>query len=121
VTPTGPAYTYSAVLHRVVDGDTYELTIDLGFRVYARLMVRLLGYSSPERNAKGGSAATRVAQTILENRPLLVRSYRDKQTFARWLGEVWVMSDFGDWQSVGALLVIAGAAVVDNRTGVANG
>ena len=59
--PTGPAYIYKAKLHRVIDGDTYELMVDLGFRVMSRLTVRLNGYSCPElREPKGKEAARSV-------------------------------------------------------------
>jgi micrococcal nuclease len=34
-------WTYNARLERVVDGDTYDLIVDLGFRTYTHIRVRL--------------------------------------------------------------------------------
>jgi len=34
-------YRYRAVCHRVIDGDTYDLAIDLGFKVTLTVPVRL--------------------------------------------------------------------------------
>lgn len=106
---TGPAYVYKAVLHRVVDGDTYELIVDLGFRVQARLMIRLRNYACPELREPKGRAAAEYAQALLAGRTLLVESYKDKQSFARWVADVWIHDDQGPiW--VGEQLVEAGLA-----------
>lgn len=44
---TRPAYRYRAAVIRVVDGDTFELSIDAGFHVHVQTHVRLLGWSCP--------------------------------------------------------------------------
>jgi micrococcal nuclease len=45
-------YHYDAIVNRVIDGDTVNLTIDLGFRMYHRANCRLYGINTPELNAK---------------------------------------------------------------------
>lgn len=45
-------YHYKAVVNRIVDGDTIELTIDLGFTVYWKSTCRLYGINTPELNSK---------------------------------------------------------------------
>jgi micrococcal nuclease len=42
-------YTYSAIIDHVVDGDTLDLTVDLGFKLSARMRVRLAGVDTPEK------------------------------------------------------------------------
>lgn len=106
--PTGPAYIYRAQLFRVIDGDSWELSVDAGFRVSIRLMCRLQGYSCPELREAGGTEAALAAAALLAGRQLLVRSYKDRQTFARWVADVWVLAE--TWQSVGELLVAQGHA-----------
>lgn len=101
-----PAYRYRASLVRVIDGDTYELSIDLGFKVYATLPIRLYGWNCPEHNAPGGPEATGFATTVLTGQPLVIESYKSRQTFARWLATVWV-----DGNNLGDLLAAAGHAV----------
>jgi micrococcal nuclease len=41
-------YTYQAQVLRVIDGDTVELDIDLGFDIRHRCMARLRGINAPE-------------------------------------------------------------------------
>lgn len=41
-------YDYNAKVLRVVDGDTVEALIDLGFRTHHKGMVRLYGIDTPE-------------------------------------------------------------------------
>ncbi len=41
-------YTYRATVDRVVDGDTLDLTIDLGFHTFRKERVRLKGVDTPE-------------------------------------------------------------------------
>lgn len=43
-----PTYTYSAEVLRVIDGDTLDLRIDLGFRITTKQRVRLFGINTPE-------------------------------------------------------------------------
>lgn len=41
-------WTYKAELDRVVDGDTYDLTVDLGFGTYKSIRVRARGIDTAE-------------------------------------------------------------------------
>lgn len=52
------AYTYAADLRRVIDGDTLEVAVDLGFRVSIVQRIRLLDIDAPERHTQPGRAAT---------------------------------------------------------------
>jgi micrococcal nuclease len=45
-------YTYLATVERVVDGDTAELTIDLGFKVMWKANCRFHGINTPELTSK---------------------------------------------------------------------
>ena len=42
-------YEYRAKLKRVVDGDTVDFVVDLGFHVHTTIRTRLLGVDTPER------------------------------------------------------------------------
>jgi micrococcal nuclease len=50
-------YNYKATLNRVVDGDTVNLTIDLGFRLTYTANCRLAGINAPELNTSDGKTA----------------------------------------------------------------
>lgn len=46
-------YTYNVKeVIRVVDGDTIDLVVDLGFSIFHRIRVRLLGIDAPETRTK---------------------------------------------------------------------
>ena len=99
-----PAYRYRATLSRVIDGDTYVLRVDLGFRVSADLTFRLRGYDAAERADACGPSETAQARRLLEGASeIVVESYKDTQTFARWVADIYV-----DGQPLVALLA-AGA------------
>ncbi len=43
---------YGATLNKVIDGDTIELMVDLGFNVHHKIRVRLYGVNTPESRTK---------------------------------------------------------------------
>ena len=45
-------YNYNAKLDRVVDGDTVDAIIDLGFDVYVKKRIRLGGINAPESRTR---------------------------------------------------------------------
>ena len=40
-------YEYAATVERVVDGDTVDVTLDLGFSIQYQARIRLLGINTP--------------------------------------------------------------------------
>ena len=65
-------YEYKAIVDRVVDGDTIDVTIDLGFKVWKKMRVRMEGINTPESRTrdkeekKRGLAAKDRLKEILE-------------------------------------------------------
>ena len=65
-------YEYKAVVDRVVDGDTIDVIIDLGFSVWKKMRVRMEGINTPESRTrdleekKRGLAAKDRLKNILE-------------------------------------------------------
>ena len=45
-------YEYKAVVDRVVDGATIDVTIDLGFSVWKKMRVRMEGINTPESRTR---------------------------------------------------------------------
>ena len=46
------AYEYHAKVDRIVDGDTIDVTIDLGFHTHIKTRVRLEGINAPESRTR---------------------------------------------------------------------
>lgn len=112
----GPAYEYRATVKRVVDGDTLDLDIDLGFELRAVTRVRLLGVNAPEvvgaNKAAGLAAAAFVSQWVDEcDSQVLIRSFKahQREKYGRWLVEVFAPD--GSGSRLNADLVATGHAV----------
>lgn len=91
-------YEYRAKLIKVIDGDTVDLDIDLGFNVHINPMrFRLAGLNAPEKNSKNvaerAAAATASAtlEALLKDSPLVVKTEKDSQEkYGRYLANIWV-------------------------------
>ena len=46
--PSGPSYEFPVTITRVVDGDTVDAMIDIGFKIKYAERIRLLGLDTPE-------------------------------------------------------------------------
>lgn len=97
--PTRVPYTYHATVVRVIDGDTLEVMLDLGFNVLRREHLRLIGINTPELRDKDPAERARAqdAKAALvelverEGGHIVVKTSRDSQgKFGRFLAEVWV-------------------------------
>ena len=83
---------YWAQLVRVVDGDTVELNVDLGFYVSITISARLLRVDTPERGEEGFEEANATCAALLEEAAdaegwLLIRTERTGK-FGRWLVDI---------------------------------
>jgi micrococcal nuclease len=89
-------YEYRCTLNRVIDGDTVDLTIDLGFYIFRRERIRLLGINTPELTgptAAQGARAAAVLFDMLKGQPLTIQTKKDKtDKYGRMLGTLWAGS-----------------------------
>jgi len=107
-------YEYKATIRRVVDGDTVDVTLDLGFDILYNNRIRLLGIDTPESRTRdlkekslGLAAKDRVKELCPVGSTVILRTTKDgKGKFGRILGEIFV-----EEQSVNKLLVEEGHAV----------
>ena len=114
-------YTYNIKLLKVVDGDTIDANIDLGFNVTVKKRVRFLGVNAPEsrtrdleEKARGLAAKDRVKQLLEGTKTIQLKSHGVGK-YGRCLGELHI--DVVDGQekvtleSVNELLIKEGHAV----------
>lgn len=95
-----PSFVYSAKPLRVIDGDTIDFKVDLGFRVFVDIRVRLAGVDAPELRgetfAAGYNARDFVRQWIYPEGPgsvppdVTIATQKDPgDKYGRWLARVW--------------------------------
>jgi|TARA_Y100001973_G_C5148008_1_gene306499 micrococcal nuclease len=87
-------YTYKAKLLRVVDGDTCDAQVDLGFDVSVKKRIRFAGINAPEsrtrdlkEKAKGLAAKDRVKAILAEN-PSFTLESTEIGKYGRVLGKI---------------------------------
>ena len=84
-------YEYRAKVVRVIDGDTVDFLVDLGFKISFKIRTRLMGVNTPER----GKVDFKKATVMLENLMLskadedgynIIKTNKDKTgKYGRWL------------------------------------
>tara|TARA_R110001583_G_C5457532_1_gene391569 strand:+ start:120 stop:488 length:369 start_codon:yes stop_codon:yes gene_type:complete len=114
-------YTYKISLLKVVDGDTVDAEIDLGFDIKVKKRIRFMGINAPEsrtrdleEKAKGLAAKDRVKQLLDGCGNVTLKSHGVGK-FGRCLGEIFL--DMVDGQekltlvSLNELLINEGHAI----------
>ena len=88
-------YQYMCKLERVVDGDTIDVKIDLGFDIHHSARVRMMGIDTPEsrtRNlaekALGLASKARLKELLKGKKIKLATSKEGKGKFGRVLADV---------------------------------
>lgn len=86
-------YEYSAEVTKVVDGDTFDANVDLGFNTFAKLRFRLQNFDAPELSSskelerKHASEAKLFVENLILNKQILLKSSKGKireAVYNRW-------------------------------------
>ena len=95
-------FEYYAKLNRVVDGDTIDVEVDLGFDIWHKARVRMMGIDTPEsrtRNleekALGLASKARLKELLKDRKVKLETSKEGKGKFGRILATVWAFDKKG--------------------------
>jgi len=90
-------YEYKAIVNRVVDGDTIDCTIDLGFSTWKKIRVRMEGINTPESRTRdleekkrGLAAKDRLIEILDYNDNKCVLKVSGLGKFGRALASVFV-------------------------------
>ena len=96
-------YTYHATVDRVVDGDTVDALIDLGFDTHKKVRIRMMGmdaWESRTRNKevkkKGLAAKARLIEILELNKNEFILVSHGVGKYGRCLGEIFVENTFND-------------------------
>ncbi len=89
-------YRYKVYVTRIVDGDTVDVDVDLGFgMIYKKQRVRMMGIDTPESRTRDleekfyGKASKANLKKILKDQEIQMVSH-DKGKFGRILGELFI-------------------------------
>ena len=119
-------YTYFVKsVDRIVDGDTIDISIDLGFDLTKKERVRLAGIDTPEKRTKnpkekemGYQATEFLEMHLMEATKLTVKTEKDGK-FGRMLG--WLYKSDEDTMSINQIMIDKGYAwTYDGGTKVRN-
>ena len=105
-------YEYKCTVVKVVDGDTVDVDIDLGFGVWMRKQrIRMYGIDAPESRTSNrlekryGIASKKFLIGMLDDKELILKTHKDaKGKYGRILGEIWRTTDFAD-QSINEYMI----------------
>ena len=88
-------YSYRAIVRRIVDGDTIDCDVDMGFRAWRMgERFRLDGIDAPEVRGPerdAGKAATAFVEGMLSpGDEITIETAKDPDNFGRWIATVYV-------------------------------
>jgi len=96
-------YTYNAKLVKVVDGDTIDALVDLGFDTWKQVRIRMQGINAPESRTRdleekklGLAAKARLKEILKENKNKFILISHGVGKYGRCLGEIFVENTPGD-------------------------
>ena len=106
-------FTYSAKILEVIDGDTVDVEIDLGFDIRHLVRVRLFGINTPESRTRNkdekqkGVAAKNRLKELVEGKTVRIETKKDStEKYGRYLGVVFI-----DETNINSQLIKEGHAV----------
>ena len=95
-------FDYNCKVTRVVDGDTIDVNIDLGFQIWHKARVRMLGIDTPESRTRRldekalGLASKARLKEMLKDKKVRIECSKEKGKFGRVLAIVWTTDKEGN-------------------------
>ena len=83
-------HTYKAYLDKVVDGDTIRVTLDLGFKIRHKEILRLAKINSPEAETFEGKKSSEALTKILAEVPFLIVKTNKTDIYGRYVADVFL-------------------------------
>jgi micrococcal nuclease len=98
-------YAYRCIVVKVIDGDTVDVDIDLGFGVWMKKQrIRLFGIDTPESRTRdleekkyGLAAKDYLVGMLDDENGITLKTHKDAEgKFGRILGELWRNTNYAD-------------------------
>lgn len=87
---------HHASVSRVIDGDTVEITIDMGNRITWRENFRLRDIDTPERGQPGFAEATEYVKSLFLRHPISRVETFKPDKYGRWLIDIYISVNGGE-------------------------
>jgi len=84
-------YEYEALITRVIDGDTMDFEIDLGFGIKYNSRLRLYGVDTPEVRGderSKGLAVKEAVRILIENKKVILKTHKWKGKYGRYVAKI---------------------------------
>ena len=93
-------YQYKAKVERIVDGDTIDIVVDLGFKITTNQRIRMARINTPEtfnvrkdsEEYQKGLAAKQYVERRLAafNNEIKLETEKDTEKYGRYIGTIWL-------------------------------
>lgn len=80
-------YQYSATVYNVVDGDTIDVVVDLGFKITTKQRLRLNDIDTPEKGQPGFNEAKEWLTKQILNQQVIIRTAKVSK-FGYYLADI---------------------------------
>lgn len=114
-------YSYDALVTDVIDGDTVDCDVDLGFDVHMKMRFRLAGIDTPEIRSSNadekaaGLKAKEYLTKLIGAKQVVVESVKDKSDkYGRYLARILFTAAQGSVLNVNEHMIQAGYAKLYN-------
>ncbi|MBN2011327.1 thermonuclease family protein [candidate division KSB1 bacterium] len=109
-------YQYNAYVTEVYDGDTCTVDIDLGLHTWLKdEKIRLARINAPELRGDerdAGFVSRDFLRSLILKKSVILETIKDqKGKYGRYLGELWIIDDNGNYFNINDHLVDNGYAV----------
>ena len=108
-------FEYNASVLKVVDGDTIDVLVDVGFSIHKKIRVRLYGIDAPESRTRdleekklGLAAKARLIEILNQNDNKIILNSHGIGKYGRCLGELFIKDEE---QSINTQLILEGHGV----------
>lgn len=93
-------YTYSAKVIKVIDGDTIDVIIDVGFGINLTERLRFKNIDTPEIKTTDGKRAKDFLDKLLKKCPCIVIRTAKAGMYGRWLADVFILENSKDLNDI---------------------
>lgn len=91
-----PTHVHDATVLEIHDGDTLLAMVDVDFRIYHKIPIRLNGIDAPELLFPHGGGPNPAGQAahehliaLINNQPIILRTFKNPEDkYGRWLADV---------------------------------